>query len=67
MRKKDDKMYQIILDEIKNNNMVTEVFIANKYGVSERTIRRYIKDLKGNNEIFLVSAGKNRQWDIRRK
>lgn len=67
MRKKDDKMYQIILDEIKNNNMVTEVFIANKYGVSERTIRRYIKDLKDNNEIFLVSVGKNRQWDIRRK
>lgn len=46
------------------NNKVTEIYLAQKYKVHERTIRRYIKDLKDNNLIKLSIEGKNRQWII---
>lgn len=64
MRNKNNKMYDIILNKIKQNNKVTEVYLAQKYEVHERTIRRYIKDLKDNNIIKLSIEGKNRQWII---
>lgn len=64
MRYKDKKMYEIILQEIKTNPLVTEISLANKYDVSERTIRRYIKDLKDKNKIVLIIKGKKRNWKI---
>lgn len=64
MKTKNAEMYDIILNEIKQNNKVTEVYLAQKYEVHERTIRRYIKDLKDNNIIKLSIEGKNRQWII---
>ena len=64
MRNKNNEMYDIILNEIKQNNKVTEVYLAQKYEVHERTIRRYIKDLKDNNIIQLSIEGKNKQWII---
>ena len=64
MRYKDKKMYEIILQEIKTNPLVTEISLANKYDVSERTIRRYIKDLKDMNKIVLIIKGKKRNWKI---
>lgn len=64
MRKKDNGLGKKILEEIRINNMVTEVAIANKYLISERTVRRYIKELKNSNKIILVGTGKNRYWKI---
>lgn len=64
MRKKDNGLGEKILEEIRINNMVTEVVIANKYLISERTVRRYIKELKNSNKIILVGTGKNRYWKI---
>lgn len=50
-----------IMEEIKDNKKITEVYLANKYGYSERTIRRYIKILKDQKKIKL-KTGKNREW-----
>ena len=64
MRNKNNDMYDIILNEIKQNKKVTEIYLAKKYNIHERTIRRYIKDLKDNNIIKLSIKGKSRQWII---
>lgn len=64
MRKKDYSMYEKILMEIKRDNTITEVKLSQKYGVSERTIRRYFKELKDNNKVRLVCKGKERKWEI---
>ena len=64
MRNKDESMYEKILQEIKENPETTEIYLANKYGVSERTIRRYIKDLKSIKKIILIIDGKDRFWKI---
>lgn len=64
MRKKDYSMYEKILMEIKKDNTITEVKLSQKYGVSERTIRRYFKELKDNNKVRLVCGGKERKWEI---
>lgn len=64
MRKKNNELYNKILEEIRNNNMVTEVIIANKYLINERTVRRYIKELRNSNKIILIGTGKNRYWKI---
>lgn len=64
MKFKDESMYEKILQEIKENPKTTEIYLANKYGVSERTIRRYIKDLKDRKKIVLLINGKNRCWKI---
>lgn len=64
MRNKDESMYEKILKDIKENPKVTESYLANKYEVSERTLRRYIKDLKDINKLVFVVDGKNRYWKI---
>lgn len=64
MRKKDYSMYENILMEIKKDSTITEVKLSQKYGVSERTIRRYLKELKDNNKVCLVCGGKERKWEI---
>ena len=64
MKEKNQKMYEIIIDEIRNNSQVTEKFIADKHLISERTVRRYFKDLKDSNKVKLVIKGKFRKWII---
>ena len=53
-----------IYEEIINNNEVTEIFLAEKYYCSERTIRRYIKILKDNKYITIEGTGRKRKWII---
>ena len=64
MRYKDESMYEKILLEINENSKVTESYLANKYGVSERTIRRYIKHLKDNKKLMFAANGKEKYWKI---
>ena len=64
MKQKNYKMYEIIIDEIRNNSQVTEKYIAEKYLISERTVRRYFKDLKDSKKIKLIIRGKFREWII---
>lgn len=52
-----------ILDDI-NNISVTTKYLANKYGFSERTIRRYLKILKNSNVITYQKDGFNKGWKI---
>ena len=52
-----------IIEDIVNNNSITERVLANKYEVSERTIRRYIKILKDAN-IIEIKDSKKRKWLI---
>jgi len=60
----NEKLIQIILQEIKKNSKITEKELSKKYFYSERTIRRYFKVLKDNGKIKLISVGKNRSWEI---
>ena len=64
MKYKDYNLYDKILMEIKNNSCVTEKMISEKYYISERTVRRYIKDLKELNKIKLINSGKSKKWVI---
>lgn len=64
MKKINKEMLEIILIEIKDNSKVTELTLANKYGYTERTIRRYFKILKDSGKIKLIDTGKKRAWKI---
>lgn len=64
MKKINKEMLEIILIEIKVNSKVTELTLANKYGYTERTIRRYFKILKDSGKIKLIDTGKKRAWKI---
>ena len=64
MKTKNEEMYEFIVMEIKSNREVTEKYLAEKYNFSERTIRRYIKDLKDNKKIILNKKGNLRYWQI---
>ncbi len=60
----DEILLKDILWEIKNNNQVTEIYLANKYLCSERTIRRYIKILKNKNLVKIEGYGRKRKWIV---
>lgn len=64
MKKINKEMLEIILIEIKADSKVTELSLANKYGYTERTIRRYFKILKDSGKIKLIDTGKKRAWKI---
>ena len=64
MRSKNIELYSNVISEIKNNSFITERELADKYLVTERTIRRYIKELKDSKKITLVKIGKIRMWKI---
>lgn len=64
MRYKNNELYINILEEIKSNSKITEKELAKKYEVTERTIRRYFKELKNNNIIKLIRNGNLREWHI---
>jgi len=64
MRYINNELYINILEEIKSNSKITEKELAKKYEVTERTIRRYFKELKNNNIIKLIRNGNLREWYI---
>lgn len=53
-----------IIEEISKDECVTEKYLAYKFKLSERQIRRYIKILKDANIIRCVGSGINRKWEI---
>lgn len=63
MRKKTIEITDII-EEIKNNQDITEIELTKKYGCSERTMRRYFKILKNEGKIVMLRKGKNRYWKV---
>ncbi len=64
MRKRNEGLLEIILNEIKDNSKITEMELAKKHYYTERTIRRYFKILKDSGKIKLVNTGKKREWKI---
>lgn len=64
MKKVNYKFLRDILLEIMNNSQVSEKKLAEKFGYSERTVRRYIKILKDENIIRLEKTGKIKNWKI---
>ena len=51
-------------NELKLNSKVSQIELAKKYGVNERTIRRYYKILKDNGYIIQHSSGRKTVWHI---
>ena len=51
-------------NELKLNSKVSQIELAKKYGVSERTIRRYYKILKDSGYINYIIDSKNSRWNI---
>ena len=64
MRCINQKLIEEIILEIKLCENITERELANRFLVSERTIRRYIKKLKGSNRVELINNGKKKKWKI---
>jgi len=53
-----------IIIKMNNNSEITEKELGIIFNKSERTIRRYIKELKTENKIRLIKRGKLRNWKI---
>ena len=53
-----------IYNELKLDSKVSQIELARKYNVSERTIRRYYKILKDNGYIVQQSSGRKTIWHI---
>ena len=58
------KLLKNIYDDMKINPKVSQNGLAKKYGVCERTIRRYCKILKDNGYIKYIIDSKNSRWHI---
>ena len=56
-----------IYNELKLKPKVSQIELAKKYGVNERTIRRYYKILKDNGFIIQYSSGRKTTWLILKK
>ncbi len=53
-----------IYNELKLDPKVSQIELAKKYDVNERTIRRYYKILKDNGYIVQQSSGRKTTWLI---
>ena len=53
-----------IYNELKLDPKVSQIELAKKYDVNERTIRRYYKFLKDNGYIVQQSSGRKTIWHI---
>ena len=62
MRLRDEALLKYIYEEIVDNPKITEKYLASKYSITERTVRRYIKVLKDRDYIFVKSSGIKKQW-----
>lgn len=59
--------YNEIINNLLKNPRITEKELAQKYLISERTIRRYLKVLKDKNIIEYYKNGKTRYWITKKK
>ena len=59
--------YNEIISNLLKNPRITEKELAQKYLISERTIRRYLKVLKDKNIIDYYKNGKTRYWITKKK
>ena len=59
--------YNEIISNLLKNPRITEKELAQKYLISERTIRRYLKVLKDKNIIEYYKNGKTRYWITKKK
>ena len=59
-QKKED-ILSIILDEIKKNPKISRKKIAEKVGVSVKTIERYIKEIQN---LKFIGRGSNGYWKL---
>ena len=57
-------LFKMILKEIKKDDQITEGYLAKKFQVSERTIRRYMCILKDEGKIELTGRGIKRKWKL---
>ena len=57
----DKNIYDLIISQIKGNNKITLKEIALVAGVSERTIRRYIKSMSN---VKYIGSGYSGHWEI---
>ena len=53
-----------IYNDLKLNSKVSQIELAKKYDVNERTIRRYYKILKDNGYIIQQDSGRKTVWHI---
>jgi ATP-dependent DNA helicase RecG len=53
-----------IIASIKENPQISLSTLAQKYGVTERTIKRDIELLKGDNKIIRIGADKTGAWQV---
>ncbi len=58
---------QKIINLIKDDSQITTSILAEKIGVTERTIERNIQKLKEKNMIFRVGSDKAGEWVIKQK
>ena len=63
MRNKSN-LKELILEDIKKNPKITEEKIAEKYNYSDRTVRRYIRELREKNIIKSYGNGRKHYWKI---
>ena len=56
-----------VFDLIKNNNSITATEISEHLGMSLRTVKRKIKDLKDNGYIKRVGSDKTGSWEVVKK
>ncbi len=64
MRVINTRLLSLIFEDIKNNNKITECFLAEKYNLSERTIRRYIRLLKNQGLLTSKDFGRKKVWQV---
>lgn len=64
MKSKDENLKNIILAKIKENPKITQNDLSNLTAYSDRTIRRYIKDLKDDNKLSRRKKGKKCYWEL---
>ena len=65
MRSKDKEIENYIIKVIIEESGVTQKEVADYFDVTERTIRRYYKNLKDKKIIYLERVGKQRKWRIK--
>lgn len=63
--KKNDKLLELVYEEIKNNSRITEREISEKTFYNERTIRRYVKRLKEKGLIKSINTGRQHYWILK--
>lgn len=62
MKITNKELLKNIYNDLKLDSKVSQIVLARKYNVSERTIRRYYKILKDNNFIIQYNTGRKTEW-----